>query len=39
MRLRFGKAKGSRIPGEVYIAMQDREKSWVSGVFTAMIEG
>ena len=38
MRLQFGKAKGNRIPGYVSIAMQDREKSWVSGTFTAVIE-
>lgn len=37
MRLQFGKAKGNRIPGHVFIAMQDREKSWVSGTFQASI--
>ena len=38
MRLQFGKTSGNRIPGRIYLAMQDRSKSWVAGSFIAMID-
>jgi hypothetical protein len=38
MRLEFGVQKGSKVPGRVYLAMQDAHKSFVCGTFTAVVK-
>jgi len=35
--LEFGKAKGNLIPGKIYYSLQDAQKSYVAGKFTATL--
>jgi hypothetical protein len=37
LQLRFGAMKGGQIPGRIYCAMPDKEKSFVAGTFTATL--
>ena len=37
LRLQFGQKQGNKLPGRIYLCMQDKEKSFVAGTFTAVI--
>lgn len=37
LRLEFGKTQGKKIPGRIYLAAQDKARSWVRGTFTAIL--
>jgi hypothetical protein len=37
MRLQFGRRRGSAIPGQVYLTVHDKARSYVAGNFTAVI--
>lgn len=37
MRLQFGKRRGGRLPGRIYLSFDDSERSFVAGTFNAMI--
>ena len=38
MRLKFGKRKDGRLPGTIYLCIDDKEKSFVTGTFEAVVE-
>jgi len=38
MRLEFGKRKDDRLPGKIYLCIDDKEKSFVAGSFEAVVE-
>ena len=37
LHLQFGKLHGDRLPGGIYLAMNDKSKSYVAGTFTAVV--
>jgi len=38
LRLKFGKRKDGRLPGTIYLCIDDKEKSFVTGTFEAVVE-
>jgi hypothetical protein len=38
MRLIFGRRHNGRLPGKIYLALKDADKSYVAGTFEAVIE-
>ena len=38
MKLELGKRKDGRLPGKIYVCIDDKEKSFVAGSFEAVVE-
>jgi len=38
LRLKFGTRKDGRLPGAIYLCIDDKEKNFVAGTFEAMVE-
>jgi hypothetical protein len=38
MHLQLGKANGDKIPGQIYVSVPDKAKSYVAGTFTATLK-
>ena len=38
MRLTFGARHGNTLPGRIYLAVDDPEKSFVAGTFNAVVK-
>ena len=37
LHLQFGKVSGNKVPGKIYLAVGDKDKSFVAGTFTAVL--
>lgn len=38
MRLQFGPSRNGQVPGQIYLCLPDKEKSFLAGTFTAAIK-